>query len=213
MLFSENVEIKKSGIQFKDKHGNVLSSEVATQKVINRIYNWATDTTLYIVNSVSAHIPFHSVRKLFFLMAGMQLGRGVTVHMGVRFFEPKGIEIGDDTKVGMDSFLDGRSPLKIGRHVDIASEVMIYNSQHDVDDPEFKAVDAHVVIGDYVFIGPRAIILPGVVIGKGAVIAAGAVVTKDVEEFTKVGGVPAKEIGKRRKRELNYVLGRSRLFQ
>ena len=68
-------------------------------------------------------------------------------------------------------------------------------------------------MGDYVFIGPRVIILPGVKIGKGAVVAAGAVVTKDVSEFTIVGGVPAKEIGERKNKKPNYKLGRARLFQ
>jgi Acetyltransferase (isoleucine patch superfamily) len=37
-------------------------------------------------------------------------------------------------------------------------------------------------------------VLPGVIIGDGAVIAAGAVVSKDVEPYTIVGGVPAKVI-------------------
>ena len=54
-----------------------------------------------------------------------------------------------------------------------------------------------VVIGNDVWIGTRAMILSGVKIGDGAVIAAGAVVTKDVEPYTIVGGVPAKPIRKR----------------
>ena len=41
------------------------------------------------------------------------------------------------------------------------------------------------------------IVLPGVTIGEGAVVAAGAVVTKDVEQWTVVGGNPAKFIKKR----------------
>ena len=48
------------------------------------------------------------------------------------------------------------------------------------------------VIGHDVWIGERAIILDGVTIGTGAVIAAGAVVTKNVEPYCIVGGVPAK---------------------
>ena len=49
-------------------------------------------------------------------------------------------------------------------------------------------------IGNDVWIGANAIILPGVKIGDGAVIAAGAVVTKNVEPYAIVGGVPAKLI-------------------
>ena len=51
-----------------------------------------------------------------------------------------------------------------------------------------------VEIGNDVWIGANVILLPGVNIGDGAVIAAGAVVTKDVEPYAIVGGVPAKLI-------------------
>ena len=52
-----------------------------------------------------------------------------------------------------------------------------------------------VVMGKKVWIGANCTLLPGVTIGDNAIIAAGAVVTKDVEENTIVGGVPAKKIG------------------
>lgn len=51
-----------------------------------------------------------------------------------------------------------------------------------------------VTIGNDVWIGAYVSILPGVRIGDGAVIAAGAVVTKDVEPYAVVGGVPATKI-------------------
>jgi len=103
--------------------------------------------------------------------------------------------------------------LTIGDHTDIASSVMVYNSEHDLEKEDFLAKTEPVEIGDYVFIGPRVIILPGVKIGKGAVVAAGAVVTRDVPDFTIVGGVPAKSIGERLNKNPNYSLGRARLFQ
>ena len=53
---------------------------------------------------------------------------------------------------------------------------------------------ACVTIGNDVWIGHGAIILPGISIGHGAVIAAGAVVTKDVDPYAIVAGVPAKRI-------------------
>lgn len=213
MLYSENLKIGKTGIVFTDKHGRKLSSTAAINKILNRIVSWLQDFNLYIVHAVSTHIPFYSLRSLVFRMVGVKIGRGSTIHMGCKFFNPAGVEIGIDSKIGSDAFLDGRSRLVIGDHVDIASEVMIYNSEHDINDPDFKAINGEVEIGDYVFIGPRAIILPGVKIGSGAIIAAGAVVTKNVESLDMIGGVPGKVIGQRKNKDFKYVLGRARLFQ
>ncbi len=63
----------------------------------------------------------------------------------------------------------------------------------DLDFEEYRPVE----IGNDVWIGARAMVMDGVRIGHGAVVAAGAVVTKDVEPYTIVGGVPAKILGKR----------------
>ncbi len=51
-----------------------------------------------------------------------------------------------------------------------------------------------VTIGHDVWIGHGATILPGVTVGDGAVIGAGAVVSKNVDPYTIVGGVPARKI-------------------
>lgn len=158
-------------------------------------------------------VPSHFFRRFFYRLAGMRIGKGSTLHMGAKFYQPSGITIGQDTIIGEGVVLDGRARLVIGNHVDFASEVMVYNAEHDLASESFAAKTAEVVIDDYVFVGPRAIILPGVHIGKGAVVAAGAVVTKDVVPGTLVGGVPAKEIAKRPLQDLHYRLGRAAWFR
>lgn len=197
---------------FKDKTGRVLSGKEASEKIFNRINNYILDFELMVLRWVS-HVPSHSFRKFFYMMSGMKIGKGSAVHMWANFFDPSNIKIGNDTIIGDHAFLDGRALLTIGDHVDIASSVMIYNSEHDLEKEDFSAREESVEIKDYVFIGPRAIILPGVTIGKGAVVAAGAVVTKDVPDFAIVGGVPAKEIGERKNHDPHYKLGHARLFQ
>lgn len=162
---------------------------------------------------VIGHVPFHLFRRFCYRVWGVKIGKGSAIHMNTVFYYPPNISIGDDTIIGERAVLDGRDKLIIGNHVDIASEVMIYNAQHDVHDESFKAIFAPVKIEDYVFIGPRSIILPGVTIKKGAVVGAGAVVTKDVEEFKIVGGVPAKEISERENKNPNYKLGRAAWFR
>jgi acetyltransferase-like isoleucine patch superfamily enzyme len=197
---------------FTDKTGKKLTMGQALPKILNRVLNYFLDFELMILRWVS-HIPSHLIRKMFYTLSGMKIGKGSVIHMWANFFDPEGIVIGEDTIIGDHVFLDGRAPLKIGNHVDIASSVMIYNSEHDLESNDFAARTESVEIGDYVFIGPRAIILPGVRVGKGAVIAAGAVVTKNVPDFAIVGGVPAKEIGERKNKNPDYKLGRARLFQ
>ena len=57
-----------------------------------------------------------------------------------------------------------------------------------------KYNDLSCIVGNDVLISTNVIILRGVKIGHGAVIGAGAVVTKDVEPYSIVAGVPAKKI-------------------
>jgi len=197
---------------FKDKTGKKLTNHEAGVKIINRFYNYVLDFELMVLRWVS-HVPSHGFRKLFYSLAGMRIGSGSTVHMWANFFDPSRINVGNDTIIGDHAFLDGRAPIVIGNHVDIASSVMIYNSEHDLENESFSATLEQVEIADYVFIGPRVIILPGVKIGKGAVVGAGAVVTKSVPDFAIVGGVPARVIGERKNKNPNYKLGRARLFQ
>jgi phosphonate metabolism protein (transferase hexapeptide repeat family) len=71
-------------------------------------------------------------------------------------------------------------------------------------DKDFREArkQARVTIGHDVWIGHGAIVMPGISIGHGAVVAAGAVVTKDVEPYAIVAGVPAKRMKWRFKKSI-----------
>jgi maltose O-acetyltransferase len=196
----------------KDKTGKELSSEQVLNKSLNRFNTVLLEFEAYILHCIG-FVPCHFVRRFFYRLAGINIGAGSAVHTGARFYNPSNIKIGEDSIIGENIVLDGRDKLIIGNHVDIASEVMIYNSEHDIESSNFQAINKPVIVEDYVFIGPRAIILPGVTIGKGAVIAAGAVVTKSVDAFQIVGGIPAVIIGKRNNKDLHYKLGRAAWFR
>jgi acetyltransferase-like isoleucine patch superfamily enzyme len=214
MKINENAEIVFFPLKvvFRDKQGEKISFQQGVEKIVARISSWFSDFWLMILNTAFC-IPIWTIRKLFLLLSGVKIGKGSVVHTGVRFFSPTKIEIGKGVVIGYQTFLDGRGKIKIGNHVDIASEAMIYTSEHNIQSDRMEAVEEAVEIGDYVFIGPRAIILPGVKVATGAVVAAGAVVSKSIPERKIYGGVPAKEIGERKIKSYSYRLGRARMFQ
>lgn len=129
-------------------------------------------------------------------MIGARLGRNVNIEHGADF--DSGLSIGDNSSLGIDSEAFG--PIRIGRDVMMGPECVILTRNHAhfrTDVPMIRQGYEDyrpVTIGDDVWIGRRVIILPGVSIGDGAIVSAGAVVTKDVEPYTVVGGVPAKKI-------------------
>jgi acetyltransferase-like isoleucine patch superfamily enzyme len=200
----------------RDKTGRELSPQEVVSKGLTRFQAIWKEGVVYKLH-LAGCVPSHLYRKFCYRIAGMKIGRGTSIHMYARFYDPAHISIGNDTIIGEHVVLDGRDTLHIGDHVDIASQVMIYNAEHNVHAEHFAAEEgvtrAPVIIEDYVFIGPRAIILPGVTIGKGAVVGAGAVVTKSVEPYAIVGGVPAKVIGERQQKDLHYKLGRAAWFR
>lgn len=195
----------------KDRVGKDLTQKDIFQKIIIRIQTICLEFWLMILRFVG-FIPLHFVRKIFYLASGIDMPFDSTIHIGANFFKPSNITIGHDTIIGDHCFMDGRAPLKIGNHVGIASQVLIYNDEHDINSPDYGNSFGPVEIGDYVFIGPRGHVYSNIKIGKGAVVAAGAIVTKDIPEFEIWGGVPAK-ISDRKIDNPNYRLGRSMLFQ
>jgi acetyltransferase-like isoleucine patch superfamily enzyme len=109
------------------------------------------------------------------------------------------IAIGKNSYVSAYSVIGSNESVTIGDNVMIANAVSIRDTDHRFDrlDIPMKAqgiVTAPVTIEDDVWIGYGAVITKGVKIGKGAIIAANAVVTKDVQPYAIVGGVPAKLI-------------------
>ena len=148
----------------------------------------------------SKHFRVFVLRKM-----GSKIARGVSIYRNGYIWEGSNIEIGSGSTIGFKVHLDDRRGIIIGKNVTLASEVMIWTLHHDYNDIHFKAIGGAVVIDDYAWICSRAIILPGVKIGKGAVVASGSVVTKDVEPWTVVGGVPAKKISEREIKQYDYI--------
>lgn len=127
------------------------------------------------------------------------------------------LTVGEHTygKFLVDSYEGSETKLTIGKYCSISKDVkFIVGGIHPVDwvalypfrikwHMEGALVDGMpaskgpIVVGNDVWIGTDAKILSGLTIGDGAIIMAGSIVTRDVQAYTIVGGIPAKEIKKR----------------
>ena len=138
----------------------------------------------------------------------MKLGRFSEIKERVQFIES---ELGDYSYVERHS---EAIYTQIGKFTAIASDVRLNALEHPIErvsqhkityraneyflgaklDSAFRERrrSQRVAIGHDVWIGHGAIVMPGVRIGHGAVVAAGAVVTKDVDVYAIVAGVPAR---------------------
>jgi len=158
----------------------------------------------YSYNAFVSHIPLHLVRLLYLRVYLGRFGRGTSVQMQCRFLNGRKIFFGERNVINFGCLFDGRRhAIRTGSDVSIGPEAAILTLGHDPQSPDFADRGGDVEIGNRAWIGYRAVILPGIKIGEGAVVGAGAVVTRDVEPFDIVAGVPAKKVGTRN-RELCY---------
>jgi acetyltransferase-like isoleucine patch superfamily enzyme len=114
----------------------------------------------------------------------------------------EGLKVGNRSNIGAYSYIGCAGFIEIGEQVMMGPRVSFFAENHNFDQVETSMKDQGVsnkgiVVEDDCWIGSGSIILDGVRIGKGSVIAAGSVVTKSVEPFSIVGGVPAKFIKSR----------------
>jgi acetyltransferase-like isoleucine patch superfamily enzyme len=135
-----------------------------------------------------------------------KLGRDPVFLPHVTIANPQDVEIGHTVAINYFTMIVAFAKITIGNNVLIGPHVLIHSGNHRFADPKINIREqgheqAPIDIEDDVWIGGHAVILPGTRIGCGAIVAAGAVVTKDVEPYAIVAGVPAKKIGTRNENE------------
>ena len=162
-------------------------------------------------NEVINRIPSRHFRIWFYRAMGAKIGKNTVIYRRVNMLLPKRLKIGDNSSIGWNVEIDARGEIIIGNNVNISSHTKFITGSHELDDKEFKAKFKPIIIKDRAWIATGATILQGVIIGEGSVVCAGAVVTKDVPDFTVVGGVPAK-ILRKREYDLTYTIPKAPLL-
>lgn len=131
---------------------------------------------------LARNFPLNSIRKFGLRLCGFEVGKKVYV----------------GTDLIIASILgDKRCHLKIEDNVAIGPRVTLVLSSDanwsDLND-KIKPIRDKIILKEHCWIGAGVIILPGVEVGERSVVGAGSVVTKNVEQYTVIAGVPAKKI-------------------
>ena len=155
-----------------------------------------------IILGLPRHKLFNFIKVGFLRLFGAKVGKRVTFYPGIKIIPAKNLALGDQVDLSWGVILAPSGGITIGDRSLIGFHTHIISVNHAIPprpEPIFHSgyVNKPIVIGKDVWIGSHCVILPGVTIGEGAIVAAGSIVTKDVQPFTIVGGVPAKLIKER----------------
>jgi maltose O-acetyltransferase len=161
---------------------------------------------------IASKILSHFVRDGFYRhVMKFTIHSSAAILLDARFSNTISCEMGANSVIKEGCRLRNAGGIKIGQNVCISPWVKLLTAEHDVQSVAFVERIRPIVIEDYAFIGAGGIMLGGVRIGEGAVVSAGSVVTRSVDAYSIVAGVPAHQIAQRH-RDLNYTLNYKRLF-
>lgn len=159
-------------------------------------------------------IPFRQIvaKRLF-----KRCGDGFVANEGCRFNFGNRIEVGENVSWNAGCYIDAKGGVTFGDFAMLTEYARIFTHSHSEHDHMQRSYSP-VVIGRYAKVYTAATVLPGVTLNEGAIVATGAIVSKDVEAFTLVGGIPAKPMRMRKfdgadYAEMNQFMMNDRAFQ
>lgn len=158
---------------------------------------------LYFVRWIYKFIPdsnFHGFKCKLLRWAGAEVGNNVEIMSSAKIIGNCNLKIGNNVYIGHEALIFGPhgSNIVIDDFVKLGSRTVVVTGSHrfspdgDCIEKEGTHADVHICKG--AVCSTMTIVLPGKIIGTMAHCAAGSVVTKDVPEYMRVAGCPAKII-------------------
>jgi acetyltransferase-like isoleucine patch superfamily enzyme len=174
--------------------GDGPDSEVDSRLYYRMFWRMFDKTPAAMIQGIAIPIRLILAKKLF-----RHCGDDVIIHHDVLFSDGANISLGDGVLVNRYAMLDDRGPIDVGPHTMLSAGITIETHTHPFDN--FERPIAHagrglapVRIGPNSVVGYNAVMMAGVTLGHRTIVGANSVVTRDVPDYTVVGGVPARVI-------------------
>ncbi|MEL4505640.1 DapH/DapD/GlmU-related protein [Luteococcus sp. H138] len=117
---------------------------------------------------------------------GAKIGQNVNIRNDVRIHWPWKLTVGDNSWIGVGSYLLNLEPITIGSDVCISQQTFLCTGSHRADDRAFEFDNGPITVEDGAWVAARATVLRGVTVGRDAVVGATALVFKDVPAGARV---------------------------
>lgn len=132
--------------------------------------------------------------------AGAEIGKNCEIMSSARVVGDFSLKMGNNCFVGHDALIAGAkgSSVYLEDFAKIGSRVILVTGSHRFS-PEGQCIEkegthADIRVGAGAVVSTGSIVLPGVIVNRMAHVAPGAVVTREVPEYHRVAGVPARVI-------------------
>ena len=160
---------------------------------------------LYIYQLICKILPpskCHGLKSSLLRWCGAKVGKGVEIMSSAKFYGDFDIEIGDHVFIGHEALIMGAqgSKITIADYAKVASRAILVTGYHRFE-PDGNCISgqgmcADITLGKGCVVSTNSIVYPGKKVGIMAYVTAGSIVTHDVPDYTRVAGVPAREIMK-----------------
>lgn len=161
----------------------------------------------FLLQSIFRYFPFKLgiyLRRVIYKPFFKTLGKNVRIMDAVVIKYPGEIELGNNLTINQFCYIVGKGGLVIGNDVMIGAGTKITTTTHITSSPNIPMVQQGIacepiVIGNDIWLGFNAVVLGGSTIGDSSIVAANCVINGgSFDEFTIIGGVPARVLGTRK---------------
>jgi putative colanic acid biosynthesis acetyltransferase WcaF len=172
------------------------------RQVDNSIYRTTIDigasrlkqVVWYFVNIIffkNPFIVFSPLKVALLRLFGARVGRQVRIKPSVNIKFPWKLQIGDNSWIGEDVWIDNLSEVNIGKNVTLSQGCLLLTGTHNHAKTSFDFLSFPILLEDGVWVGARAVVAGGIVCRTHSILGINSVAEKDLAPYTIYKGNPA----------------------
>ncbi|KPZ72991.1 Maltose O-acetyltransferase [Shewanella sp. P1-14-1] len=159
-----------------------------------KIILWTLTSALFFRTS----LPVPSAIKVFILkLFGAQIGDGVVIKPSVTIKHPWKLNVGNDTWIGENVWIDNLDVINIGDNCCLSQGCYLLTGNHDFTSTTFDLMVSEINIANEAWVGAKSVVCPGVTLQRASILTVGSIATKNLEELGIYQGNPAIKIKER----------------